>query len=139
MKARWKMYIFALLVLTYLCYSFLLYSSANYIGNGLNDFPNAQRGQLVWQKYNCQSCHQLYGLGGYLGPDLSNIIDAKGKTKTYILGIIQSGTKQMPSFVLDESEKEDIYQFLNSVNASGVADPRSCVSHSNGMITKHDK
>lgn len=23
-------------------------------------------GRLVWQKYNCQSCHQFYGLGGYL-------------------------------------------------------------------------
>ena len=30
-------------------------------------------GRLVWQKYNCHTCHQLYGLGGYLGPDLTNV------------------------------------------------------------------
>ena len=27
----------------------------------------ATLGQKVWHDHNCQSCHQLYGFGGFLG------------------------------------------------------------------------
>nr|WP_088227017.1 c-type cytochrome [Desulfosporosinus sp. FKB] len=33
----------------------------------------AVEGKLVWQKHNCISCHTLFGNGGYVGEDLTNI------------------------------------------------------------------
>ncbi len=36
----------------------------------------AAAGKLLYQKYNCQACHQIYGLGGYMGPDLTNVYSA---------------------------------------------------------------
>ena len=98
------------------------------------DSKVASEGRLVWQKYNCQSCHQLYGLGGYLGPDLTNIYSAAGKGEVVIKAIVKSGTSQMPSFSLTAKEESSLLQFLKSTDASGLADPRNFVVKSNGMI-----
>ena len=66
-------------VFIFLSALFLAYSYSIYIqplsekeAIGFNK-QKAADGRLIWQKYNCQSCHQLFGLGGYLGPDLSLI------------------------------------------------------------------
>ena len=32
----------------------------------------AARGRELWHEHNCQSCHQIHGFGGFLGPDLTN-------------------------------------------------------------------
>lgn len=96
----------------------------------------AREGRLVWQKYNCQSCHQLYGLGGYLGPDLTNVYSAKGKGETFIKAFIRSGTKQMPSFDLSPDEEAQLLEFLRSTDESGIADPRNFRIHFSGMIEK---
>ncbi|MDZ4759061.1 MAG: cytochrome c [Bacteroidota bacterium] len=125
------------MAISFFSYSLVLYSNKNYTYQSNYDHTKAIDGQLVWQKYNCQSCHQLYGLGGYLGPDLTNIISVKGKDKQYILAIIQSGSKQMPVFHLNEQEKENLITFLISTDASGTADPRTYIKQSNGMIYKH--
>ncbi|MBL7931164.1 MAG: cytochrome c [Bacteroidia bacterium] len=95
---------------------------------------NAAEGRLVWQKYNCQACHQLYGLGGYLGPDLTNLVSQKGKDESYIKALIRSGTKQMPSFDLSKEEEIKLIDFLKSTNESGIADPRQFNVHASGMI-----
>ncbi|MCZ6597955.1 MAG: hypothetical protein O7B99_09975, partial [Planctomycetota bacterium] len=29
-------------------------------------------GLAVWRENNCQACHQVYGFGGFHGPDLTN-------------------------------------------------------------------
>ena len=67
---KWQLYIFTALVLLFLAFSASIYTREDV--NGAS--PVAGSGKLVWQKHNCQSCHQLYGLGGYLGPDLTNVI-----------------------------------------------------------------
>lgn len=78
----------------------------------------------------------MYGLGGYLGPDLTNIISSPGKNVTYILAMIQAGTPQMPSFNLNIDEQSELIEFLKSTDASGIADPKSYKPLINGMITK---
>ncbi|GAB6174543.1 cytochrome c [Paradesulfitobacterium aromaticivorans] len=35
---------------------------------------DAQEGKAVWQKHNCVSCHTLFGNGGYVGDDMTNIL-----------------------------------------------------------------
>src|SRR5688572_24774030 len=61
-------------------------------------------GKNLWQTYNCNSCHQLYGLGGYLGPDLTNVYAASGKGPEYIKGFLNSGVGAMPQFHFTEKE-----------------------------------
>ena len=81
-------------------------------------------GKLVWQKHNCHTCHQLYGLGGYLGPDLTNVYSRSGNNEHYIRGIVKSGVKQMPAFEISEEEMKALLQFLKNVDQSGTSNPQ---------------
>ena len=81
-------------------------------------------GRLVWQKYNCHTCHQLYGLGGYLGPDLTNVYSRSGNNEHYIRGIVKSGVKQMPALEISEEEMNALLQFLKNVDQSGSSNPQ---------------
>lgn len=122
------------------CTLFLLYSLSIYFWplsyKTSSSFNNnkAVHGKLIWQKYNCQSCHQLFGLGGYLGPDLTNLVSQNGRDQNYLKAMITSGVKQMPVFQLNENEVEDLFEFLKCANASGIADPRNFQLDNWGMI-----
>ena len=127
-----------ILIFLVLCAGFLIFSSRIYLipaqTRGAIDHGRAADGKLVWQKYNCQACHQLYGLGGYLGPDLTNVVSQPGKNQSYILAIIGSGTAQMPSFDLSREEQNALMQFLTEADRSGSADPRRFKPDAFGMI-----
>lgn len=74
-------------------------------------------GWKTWQDKNCQSCHQLFGLGGYLGTDLTNSVTEKGKP--YLKVFVQYGTARMPNFKLKEQEADEVIEFLAWVDSSG--------------------
>lgn len=76
-----------------------------------------KQGWALWQSKNCQSCHQLYGLGGYLGPDLTNTCSMKGSV--YMKGIIKHGTGRMPDMQLTDEEINSIIAFLGWVDKTG--------------------
>ncbi|MBS1778831.1 MAG: cytochrome c [Bacteroidetes bacterium] len=76
-----------------------------------------QQGQNLWQAQNCQACHQLYGLGGYMGPDLTNTISTRGSK--YVETYIRYGTGRMPNLHLADSEIKSIIAFLSWVDSSG--------------------
>ena len=67
-----------LLVSVFSIYNFTIYTSKSDYGT-IRLSKKAINGENIWLKNNCNSCHQLYGLGGYLGPDLTNIYSTKGK------------------------------------------------------------
>lgn len=117
------------LTVVFLVYTFTLYR------NTTAGDPVVAEGRLVWQKYNCQACHQLYGLGGYLGPDLTNVCSSPGKGELYIRALIQTGTKQMPAFQMSEAETTALIGFLKGVDATGDGRINSFQRHWNGMIT----
>lgn len=73
----------------------------------------------TWQEKNCQSCHQLYGLGGYMGPDLTNIASEKGKGPGYMQSFIKYGTGKMPNLNLSDTEVANIIAYLSWVDKSG--------------------
>ncbi len=127
--------VFIFLSALFLAYSFSIYlqplSEKKVLGFNQQ---KAADGRLIWQKYNCQSCHQLFGLGGYLGPDLTNTISNPNKGENFMRAMIQSGIKQMPAFHIPENELTDLFEFLKSTNASGVADPRKFNTNAFGMI-----
>lgn len=109
---------FCLLVLSYLGYSCIVYSNCD---SSANSLPNSkvQAGWKLWQEKNCQACHQIYGLGGYMGPDLTNIISDSTKGPLYAKVFIQNGSAKMPDFKLTDAEANNIVQFLSWVDKSG--------------------
>lgn len=101
---------------------------------------DAQKGKILFQKYNCVACHQLYGLGGYMGPDLTNVMSETGKGSVYINSFLEHGTKRMPDFSLSNQERLELIAFLNYTDHTG----KSPVSGGteiqlNGSITLPDE
>lgn len=126
-------------IFSILCTGFISYTAVLYTmpaadpGTRLSEISS--EGKMVWQRYNCQACHQLFGLGGYLGPDLTNITADEGKSDAYLKAMIRSGTIQMPQFNMSEGELDALISFLHAVNAAGNGDPRSFRIHKTGMIS----
>lgn len=136
LKARHTFFILSAL---FLIYSFSIYLKPLSVNDDTKFNKDiAAKGRLVWQNYNCQSCHQLYGLGGYLGPDLTNFISNPQKGETLLRAMVKTGTKQMPAFNLSENEMQELIEFLKSTDASGNADPRAFARTNFGMIEHHE-
>jgi len=77
----------------------------------------AKKGKLLWQKYHCTACHQIYGLGGYLGPDLTSTVVLKGED--YVKVMMRSAKNQMPSFDMSDEECESLVEYLKYVSQTG--------------------
>jgi nitric oxide reductase subunit C len=128
-------FVFLTLVAAFLVYSTSIYLRplrAKRLSPQLEE--RASQGRLVYEKYNCQACHQLYGLGGYLGPDLTNVFGDPYKGEPIIRAFVRSGIKQMPAFEMSDEELDLLIDFLKSVDAGGVADPRQFEITPTGMI-----
>ena len=108
--------IFITLVLSYFGYSFLVY---NYTARIAEPPELAKAGMDIWQSKNCQACHQLYGLGGYMGPDLTNIVSDSTKGAAYAAAFIKVGTARMPDLKLTDDEVNKLVVFLSWVDKSG--------------------
>ncbi len=108
--------IFITLVLSYFGYSFLVY---NYTAPIAEPPELAKAGMDIWQSKNCQACHQLYGLGGYMGPDLTNIVSDRTKGAAYAAAFIKVGTARMPDLKLTDDEVNKLVAFLSWVDKSG--------------------
>ena len=127
---RQKFIIITVLMAAFLSYSIYLYSALPVKPQPLN--KEADSGKLTWQKYNCNACHQVYGLGGYLGPDITNIYSARGAA--YIRAFLKTGTTIMPDFRLSEKEINDLTSFMQAIDASGKSDPKTFTLHDDGTI-----
>lgn len=82
----------------------------------------ALRGRRVWHANNCQACHQLYGFGGFLGPDLTNAVERLGQER--LATVLTVGAGRMPAFGLSPAEIEDVEAFLRAMNESGRGQAR---------------
>lgn len=89
---------------------------------------------MIWQNKNCGACHQIYGLGGFLGPDLTNTYSAVGKGPLYISAFVENGTPVMPSFQFQEHEMNALLQYMRHVDASGKSDPKQFKISNYGTI-----
>lgn len=79
--------------------------------------PRAPEGKKVWLSRNCQACHQIYGLGGYLGPDLTNVVQDRGAA--HVRNVLRLGFRDMPKFDLTEGEVDDLVRYLEYVGRTG--------------------
>lgn len=107
-----------LLLTVFGTYNYNIYNDQSAFGK-IKLSEKALQGEKIWLKNNCNSCHQLYGLGGYLGPDLTNVYAFRKKNDTYLKAMFNSGTKAMPNFDFNETEKEELLQFLIEVDKTG--------------------
>ncbi len=89
-------------------------------------------GKQIWQKYNCNACHQIYGLGGYLAPDLTN--EYSYRDSNFIKAFLKNGTDIMPNFNLTDEEIISLLAYLNTIDRSGKSDPRTFKINGNGTI-----
>ena len=121
MSTNSKPYLFIIVFLIglFAIYNYFVYSSNGYVAIEKLS-PMAIKGQQLFQSHRCWSCHQLYGLGGYLGPDLTNAYSDENKGPLYIKAFLNSGMKSMPQFNFSEDEKEALVQYLKQVDETGI-------------------
>lgn len=130
MKDQYKILIFSLLTVGFFSYTFLLYNE-NSVYDPIEGI-SSDNGKRIWQEKNCIACHQIYGLGGYLGPDLTNTYSRKGEN--HIKAFLRSGTQIMPDFHFTETEIQDVTQYLKSIDKSGTGMPDKLKINYNGTI-----
>ncbi len=91
----------------------------------------ASEGRDLWHAHNCQSCHQLYGFGGFLGPDLTNLVgrvraDVGDESATAaaldarLETVLTTGSERMPAFHLDLEQRQALVAYLTAVDQTGV-------------------
>jgi nitric oxide reductase subunit C len=131
MAFRQIVFLFFILVTTFLIYTFYLY--ANLPFKQVSVSTESLKGKEIWQEKNCNACHQIYGLGGFLGPDLSNVYSLK--SPDYIKAFIINGTDIMPKFNLSNEEINCLIAYLKSVDATGKADPKKIKLNIDGTIS----
>lgn len=115
--------IFGALFASFFFYSAYIYTRGTEAAHIAQMSDEARRGQMVFQKYNCVACHQFYGLGGYMGPDLTNVISNRGDA--YATAFIAAGTASMPNLGLSPDELTDVVAYLGFVDTTGTYPPEN--------------
>ena len=95
--------------------SFVLQSGLVYTDDtdlALSD--EAVRGRKLYHDGSCQVCHQLWGQGGFLGPDLTNAASRVDSTR--LVSLLRVGSGQMPAFGYDDREVAQMSAFLTEID-----------------------
>jgi len=132
MSDRVKVMTFIVLAVSFLCYTLFLFKE-NYSSNAEYG-TMADKGKRLWQEKNCNACHQIYGLGGYLGPDLTNVYS--NRSEAYIKVFLQTGTNIMPAFHLSEEQMNELMAYFKSIDSSGNASPAKLKPNYDGTIER---
>ena len=116
--------VFLILIALFVAYSLVIYTKATQSDPIL---PTAEqkivsKGKAIYQQYNCQSCHQVYGLGGYLGPDLTNAWSDPARGENAIRALLRSGGNRMPNFHFDQQQIESLIAYLKYIDATTAKD-----------------
>ncbi len=114
--------IFATLCVSFVFYSAYVYTMGTEAAHLDPISDEASRGQVLFQEHNCIACHQFYGLGGYMGPDLTNVISRY--SPAYARAFLVAGTARMPNFDLAEDEVDALVAYLEFVDSTGTYPPQ---------------
>ena len=117
-----KIAVFGSLLGLYFLYSFIVYTKGteNYIAVSAKEQLQIDKGKKLFQEYNCTSCHQLYGLGGYLGPELTTAYSDSSRGGLFMRAFLQGGGPRMPNFHFQKEEIDAIISFLKYVDATAT-------------------
>lgn len=105
-----KKLLLAALVLSFGVQTGLVYSDAR--SEPLSEA--AREGRALWQAYACQTCHQFYGQGGFLGPDLTNAASRVDSTR--LVSLLTVGSGQMPPLGFTDAEAAAMAAFLREMD-----------------------
>jgi len=83
----------------------------------------ALEGREIWLARNCQACHQFYGFGGFLGPDLTNAASRLNRAR--LDSVLTNGIAQMPAFHLTATQISAVATYLREMDATGVGQARA--------------
>lgn len=78
----------------------------------------AARGLELWRRHNCAACHSLYGLGGHIGPDLTNV--ARRRDEAYLRHVLRYGLGGMPPPAIDAQRAAELIAYLRQIDGLGV-------------------
>lgn len=79
--------------------------------------PEVVRGKKLWELHNCAGCHTLLGEGAYYAPELTKVIDRRGKD--YVKILLKSEipwaprNRRMVAYAFSEGETDDLVAFLS--------------------------
>lgn len=110
---------------TFMAYSTYVYTAGTRVSQPVALDDQVSAGLMLFQEKNCIACHQFYGLGGYMGPDLTNVISTAGKGPLYAGVFIKNGTVKMPNFHFTDEEAAAVIAFLTYVDAGGKYPPEN--------------
>jgi nitric oxide reductase subunit C len=117
-----KIIAFISLFVTYLVYSVIVYTK----GTEKNIVVSAEEqikikhGSDLFQQYNCTACHQLYGLGGYLGPELTTAYSDPARGALYMKVFLQAGGPRMPNYHFKDQDINALISFLKYVDTTAI-------------------
>ncbi len=112
----YKVFVFVILFLAYVSYSYWVYTNGTEKATVMT--VNQQYGKQLYQEYNCQSCHQLFGLGGYLGPELTTVISDKNRGELFAKIILENGAIRMPNFHFTSDKVNALLDYFKYVDAN---------------------
>ena len=125
--------VIGLLLSTFVIYNIVLYKKGAFINEEVLT-EEALKGQQIWQDRNCTACHQFYGLGGYLGPDLTNVYSDSLKNEEYIRSRIIAGTGAMPKYSFSETELNELLAFFKAVDKTGYFPNKKAIKTKTGWV-----
>jgi len=128
--------VFGTLFVAFVFYSATVYTSGTAATHTEPMSDAARSGKQIFQDKNCIACHQFYGLGGYMGPDLTNVISTRGEA--YSKAFISAGTARMPNFGLSTDEVDALVAYLDFVDQTGTYPPKEYEVLWTGAVAQQD-
>ncbi len=88
--------------------------------------PQVAAGKWVWQKYNCNDCHTILGIGGYYAPDVTKVRETRDPD--WLARFLKDPhgvwpvPRQMPTLGLSDPEIQNVIAFLTWVGGIDTND-----------------
>jgi len=95
-------------------------------------------GKKIWEHNNCMGCHTLFGEGAYYAPELTKVVDRRGKD--WIRLFLKDpqkmfpGDRKMVNYHFNEQEIEDVIAFLEWCGEVDLNEDDGCGLH---FCSKH--
>jgi len=80
--------------------------------------PSAARGLALWRAHDCVACHAVYGLGGHVGPDLTNVW--RRRPADLLAYRLRVGGGGMPNLALDRNDVQALLAYLQHLDSLGT-------------------